>query len=211
MFDDNKLNFDYVYTYNINYLKGYNEKELIKELRREQRVIMRSFVNDILRGDIKRISFGRKLFSGRLYELYNRQFYSKFSDKWIFRSLCVPGVLRPLVDVDGNIYICEKSDNRLSIGKIDKDFYFDKINQLINDTIKILNSKCLNCWAIRLCRFCYVWLIFGDQYDVKKMDIICNTFKKSIKKYILWYAYILVQKKPVAFDRLFREKEQSAG
>lgn len=202
--EDSKMNFDYVYPYNTSYLEKYRSNEKSKDLRREQRILMKSFLNDISSDHFERMSFGRKLYSDKLYKLYKRNYYSKLPDSWVFTSLCIPGLLRPFVDVDGNIYICEKADNKMPIGSIDNDFDYQKIYQIVIDTLKICNSKCLNCWAIRLCGFCYVWLISGDLLDEKKMDLICKNFRKSMSKYIVWYADIL-KKKPGAFDLLFHE------
>ena len=201
--EDSKINFDYVYPYNASFLEKCRSKKMSNDLRKEQRIILKSFINDIMSDRIDKMSFGRKLYSSGLYKLYKRGYSSRLPDSWVFTSLCIPGLLRPFVDVDGNIYICEKADNKMPIGNIDIEFDFQKIDQIIVDTLKICTSKCLNCWAIRLCGFCYVWLISGDLLDKKKMDLICSNFRKSMSRYIIWYADIL-GKEPQAIDLLFQ-------
>ncbi len=69
---------------------------------------------------------------------------------------CVPGAQRLFVDVNGNLYPCERvSENSevMRIGHIDTGFNIDKVRNLLN-VGKITEKSCRDCWAFRFCTLC---------------------------------------------------------
>ena len=111
--------------------------------------------------------------------------------KWHHGGMCIPGLRRLFIDVNGTFYPCEKIINRnfLSIGDLDKGFCYKKIDELMNIG-KITEKECKKCWAMRFCEICALFC-----YDVEKNVIsieqkrrACNFQKKRalsfIKKYV---------------------------
>lgn len=71
---------------------------------------------------------------------------------------CVPGIQRLFVDVDGNLYPCERvseSSKAVRMGHIDTGFDIDKARSLLNIG-KLTEKECKQCWAFRFCSSCAV-------------------------------------------------------
>jgi len=68
---------------------------------------------------------------------------------------CLPGVMRPFVDVHGNIYPCERviEYDTMKIGHIDTGFDLDKALAILN-VGKLTKDECKNCWNFTHCNLC---------------------------------------------------------
>lgn len=71
---------------------------------------------------------------------------------------CTPGVQRTFIDVDGNIYPCERvseTSEVMRIGHVDRGFDIERVRALLN-VGQLTEEECKNCWAIRFCHLCAV-------------------------------------------------------
>jgi len=71
---------------------------------------------------------------------------------------CVPGIQRLFVDVEGNLYPCERvseASKAVRMGHIDTGFDIDKARSLLNIG-KLTEKECKQCWAFRFCSACAV-------------------------------------------------------
>ena len=71
---------------------------------------------------------------------------------------CVPGIQRLFVDVDGNLYPCERvseASKAVRMGHIDTGFDVEKARTLLNIG-KLTEKECKQCWAFRFCSSCAV-------------------------------------------------------
>lgn len=71
---------------------------------------------------------------------------------------CVPGIQRLFVDVEGNLYPCERvseASKAVRIGHIDTGFDIDRARTLLNIG-KLTEKECKKCWAFRFCTSCPV-------------------------------------------------------
>ena len=69
---------------------------------------------------------------------------------------CIPGVLRPFVDVNGNIFPCERvseASNVMKIGHIDTGYEVEKIKKLLNIG-EVTADECKKCWNFIHCGIC---------------------------------------------------------
>ena len=69
---------------------------------------------------------------------------------------CLPGVMRPFVDVNGNIYPCERvseGTHAVRIGHIETGFDLDKIKAVLN-VGRLTETECINCWCFMHCFSC---------------------------------------------------------
>lgn len=199
--DDSKIFFNYVFTYKIKYLNGFDIKKLKEKLRKQQNFVFGSFIRELTEKGFAKPSLGRKLMLDMLYKIYRRNYYSGLPEKWVFRSFCVPGGLKPFIDVDGKVGICESTGCILDIGNIYNDYDLEKIISIINKVMKICNKECRACWAIRFCNVCFAWLIYNDEIDLNKMHIMCSALKKALVRSFLWYVYIL-KRNPKSLESL---------
>jgi len=71
---------------------------------------------------------------------------------------CIPGARRPMVDVDGNLFPCERvseSSDNMKIGNIESGFDLEKVKGILNIG-QITEQECLNCWNFLNCAICAV-------------------------------------------------------
>lgn len=69
---------------------------------------------------------------------------------------CIPGVMRPMVDVHGNLYPCERVSEEsdiMRIGNIFTGFDMDKIRVVLNPG-KLTEQACKYCWNFIHCGMC---------------------------------------------------------
>ena len=68
---------------------------------------------------------------------------------------CVPGLHRFFVDVDGNVYPCERitEDAAFQVGNLDTGFDLEKVEKIIN-VGRCTKEECLTCWAFLHCGTC---------------------------------------------------------
>lgn len=106
---------------------------------------------------------------------------------------CMPGVLRMLVDINGNFLPCERvsevSDPML-IGNIEDGVDLEKVRNLLN--IGALTSDiCRNCWAFMHCKLCCKHADTGDQLSGEEKSKHCNGVRESF--YTELREFILMQ------------------
>jgi len=69
---------------------------------------------------------------------------------------CLPGVMRPMVAVDGTILPCERVNEEseiMKIGHIDTGFDMDKIDAMLN-VGRLTDIECKTCWGFQHCGLC---------------------------------------------------------
>lgn len=97
---------------------------------------------------------------------------------------CIPGVRRTFVDVDGNLFPCERVSevsDVMKIGHIDTGFNIEKARNILNIG-KLTEDKCRNCWALRQCTLCAK---FADNIINLSPDLIqshCNAVRLETER-----------------------------
>lgn len=69
---------------------------------------------------------------------------------------CIPGARRPMVDVNGNIFPCERVSEEsvvMRIGDVFSGFDMNKVRVVLNPG-KITANECKNCWNFIYCGMC---------------------------------------------------------
>ncbi|MCX7921471.1 MAG: Cys-rich peptide radical SAM maturase CcpM [Clostridia bacterium] len=86
----------------------------------------------------------------------DREHTNEISDKNHHGGPCIPGVNRLFMNVNGDLYPCERvseSSETMKIGNVDTGFEIEKIRSLLNIG-SLTEDKCKNCWAFRFCYLC---------------------------------------------------------
>lgn len=100
---------------------------------------------------------------------------------------CVPGAMRPFVDVDGNIYPCERvseGSKVMQIGNLDTGFDLDKANAILN-VGKITEAECISCWNYIHCALCAAACDGGDSLSREERLVHCEPNKyATLNNYI---------------------------
>lgn len=108
---------------------------------------------------------------------------------------CLPGIQRLLVNVDGNLYPCERlneSAQILCIGDIENGFDLEKAKNILN-IAKITEEECKQCWAFKLCNQCVSMSEENGELSKEKRLAMCDntriTQEHKIKNYIALKKY----------------------
>ena len=90
---------------------------------------------------------------------------------------CLPYNPRCIIDVDGNVGICEKTCDELRIGNLREGFNYSKINSITEELTKKKVERCGACWMQRFCQMCFTNYFFND----KDWDSDCAFQKKWVR------------------------------
>jgi len=114
---------------------------------------------------------------------------------------CVLGVERLHVDVDGNLQPCERVAPGMCIGNVWKGFDYEIINRYRKSYERVYREHCAKCWALRLCRQCFIdFSKFGEtSVDNAWIERGCRAERAYWEDQLLTYAMICKGGKPV-FD-----------
>ncbi len=94
---------------------------------------------------------------------------------------CIPGAQRLFVNVEGDLFPCERVNecsDIMKIGSISTGFNLDKIRTLLN-VGKLSENKCKNCWAFRFCTLCCANADSGDGLSGDKKTSKCNSVRNT--------------------------------
>lgn len=110
------------------------------------------------------------------------------------QGCCSPLFARVNIDVDGNIFLCEKSDNTPILGNVNKNGVdWCSFAQLIDDCNSLFESlQCKDCHAIFYCQVCYNH--FYEDGRLKPLSQIKKACKKMCRlfsKDLSWYCSLL--------------------
>lgn len=142
-------------------------------------------------------NFLSRVFDEIFIEIHNREMF-RLDQDIRERGACIPGMIRPMVDEDGNIYPCEKG-GFIKIGDIHKGFDYQKCYKLVTDFAKVRNEICLDCWAIRFCSVCYIDAEKDGRINKEKKLQQCEDIKNHYSNYLKRYVEIM-EKNPNTFD-----------
>lgn len=134
-------------------------------------------------------SFLRLVYNNGIDRIHNRGVCKEDTPGFI--SSCLPMSWRLFVRSDGSFNMCEKVSDAISLGNIYSGFNFDLIKTLYIQMEEFVNRNCKNCWAQRLCMFCYQDVINEkgqviDSFPTEK----CDTIKENITDYLKMYIRI---------------------
>jgi len=163
---------------------------------KERRIILTKYIDSIIHRK-KTSYFAYKVFNNTLAGICNRSKGSFYCKEVVFR-ICVPGAFKPFIDVEGNIYVCEKLDT-IQIGNIKEGFNLAIIERLIKDYFNLCKHLCTNCWAIRFCTHCYASALSKNYIDEENKIINCKLTKRSYANYLRLYTE-LIKEKAICFS-----------
>ncbi|MGL5439829.1 MAG: radical SAM protein [Filifactoraceae bacterium] len=101
------------------------------------------------------------------------------------------------VDPDGEIYICEKANQELSVGNIYNGVDLDKVKNVYDEFYKIRKEYCSNCSVVRLCDVCYIHFIKDNKIQFNKA--FCSNRKESFRR-AMSFIYTEIVNTPNIFD-----------
>jgi uncharacterized protein len=114
-------------------------------------------------------------------------------------GICVPGVRRLFVDVEGNFYPCERVGAAFRIGNVNTGIERRKVQSVIKKYIKESTEDCIKCWAVRLCGLCFSSARKGPNFDLGRKKENCYEERSDLDGSLVLYAEIM-ERNPKAFD-----------
>lgn len=106
-----------------------------------------------------------------------------------------------MVDVDGNLHICHKTDGSFVLGNVDDGLNRDALRKFYGDLARASDcEECRNCWAVRECGQCAAVRLRGGSF-VNPHEDECRYIRKSALIDLRIFARLLLTE-PRILDRL---------
>ncbi len=142
------------------------------------------------------------LFEGNLQDIHGRV-PLMISDDIYPNGICLPGLHKVFVGTDGKFHLCEKTDNSQAIGDLNRGFDVEKVFALIEGYIQ-MTDHCRDCWAVRLCKDCYLSALTEQGYSKEEKKKSCRRRKIALSNGFKDYVEIM-EKNGKAFGERFYE------
>jgi len=191
-----------------------NKPNLLRQFFVNYNLLFKDFINSMRRG------VGIELFDCRVFDNTLRRIHSRelsHMKQPVHYGMCLPGVQMLFVDVEGNLHPCEKISSACIIGSAKHGFNFNKIVNLLEIFERLIHEiGCHHCWAIRLCRTCFVALrAFQNteeswKYTIRKQKELCFSTRKSIARNLKYYTQIM-EDNPEILDEIFEKQTYKGG
>jgi len=178
-----------------------NKKNWSKGLQFQIVELREEFKTNLIEGMPYRSSFLNSFFQKSLLGIKKRGIFDKFGDFHYPNRICLPGQRKVFVNTSGDFFICEKMTDFRPIGNVFEGFNYKEIFNILEEYCRLCNIDCLDCWAIRLCNFCFASVNRGHVFDLKRKREKCKNMRERLKNNLEFYLEVLEQN-PRAFDFL---------
>lgn len=111
----------------------------------------------------------------KLIDIVENRNYLKLPSELNIQT-CYQGLFSTFINVDGDLYACEKFCGTLNIGNVRQGIDENKTFSLLRQFTERKNHLCSSCWAQRFCRMCLTSLNNTEE-EIKKM---CNMERDTI-------------------------------
>jgi len=178
-----------------------NPKELEDKYYKQLLELKEEYRDSIIKGVITpRVKFLSLFFEEKLRDIY-RRYLVPIKEEVFPNGICLPGMQKLLVSPEGKFYICEKIGYVFPIGDLKGGFDIDRIFSIIEEYIRISEPMCVNCWAIRLCKACFLRAIKGEELSAKRKAENCDILKGSVASGLKFFCEVM-EANPNALDFL---------
>lgn len=127
----------------------------------------------------------RDILSGcfqKLIDMVDNRNYLKLKSELNIQT-CYQGLFSTFINVDGDLYACEKFCGALNVGNVREGIDENKTFSLLQQFTERKNHLCSSCWAQRFCRMCMTSLNYTED-EIKKMcDMERDTIDLALRYY----------------------------
>ncbi len=156
-------------------------------------------------GDIK-LKIQTALFQGPLLQFYRRG-YCKADRPFSSASfhslpLCIPGIRRLFITVDGDYYPCEQSllTKHMEVGNVYEDINVSKVHHMLEKFTALSRDECRFCWCLPTCDAgCHVAVCENGKLSKTAKQQFCSSCRKVTHQTMVDMCEVLEQN-PHAFD-----------
>lgn len=118
----------------------------------------------------------------KLIDMVDNRNYLKLKSELNIQT-CYQGLFSTFINVDGDLYACEKFCGALNIGNVSVGIDENKTFSLLQQFTERKNHLCSSCWAQRFCRMCMTSLNYTEE-EIKAMcDMERDTIDLALRYY----------------------------
>lgn len=180
---DGRKTLNSVIDYFTDWYDQYNEHE--KERHSYQMQSLRDNFDYNLKAGSPLDSVSTKLFYIYIFNILNRvvNVSTKKSKNLLipYTGTCFPGS-KVAVDYKGDLFLCEKVNNKNSLGNVDTWFDYSKIASLLNEYNNKMEERCRDCPVQRLCTICFKDVMDGSGKCQSPAESWCEDFIQAQRK-----------------------------
>lgn len=128
-----------------------------------------------------------------LQTMFDKRKYGKLGETGHPGGPCIPGGRKIFVNVEGDIFPCEKIDEtseNMKIGNIYTGFDLEKCTSLLN-VAHLTENECKNCWACRLCYLCCLYCEKNGKMSRETRLGNCEEVKNNLYSYFEIYSCLM--------------------
>lgn len=156
--------------------------------------VFKSILSRIGKIDISAVSpIVNSYMTDLLEVMLEKRHYGHMSETGHPGGPCIPGGRKIFVNVDGDIFPCEKvnelSDN-MKIGNIYSGFNLEKCSKLLN-IAHLTEEECKKCWASRLCYLCCLFCEKNGELSRSERLSNCKMVRQHLINYFKIYACLI--------------------
>jgi uncharacterized protein len=196
--NENPLNIVTVSTYATTLFKDIDMALVNKQFKKNRGKMLECYKNALILGQYDELSLEKHWFNDLINCIHFRE-KTRLKKYFTVIGQCIPGVRRLFVNTDGKYYMCEKVGEFFCIGDIHKGLDFDRIYNFFELCDEFFKD-CSNCWALRLCKRCFVDVNCEDSFDMNRKEKFCKSKIKYLETIISAYCEIL-EENPDAFKK----------
>ena len=144
-----------------------------------------------------------------IVQIYKRELMGELGSEYHPGGICIPGLRKLFVSVDGNLFPCEKCNHAnklLCIGSVYHGLDYRKIANLINKYLELCPDDCINCWvAGAFCSICYAFAeeADGSSFSPDRKRRACNACRNTCHNNLV-LCYSILERNSKAFDFIRR-------
>lgn len=118
----------------------------------------------------------------KLIDIVAHRDYGHLSNVLMVKT-CFQELWSTFINVDGDIYACERFCGKAKVGNVLSGFDQKRIIAIVQEFTDRKNKFCSQCWAKRFCRMCLTSLNHTDEEIQKMCDMERDTIDLALKYY----------------------------
>lgn len=178
-------------------MKANGNRERFLEQREELFAIYR---DNLLAGRTFPTDFPQNFFNNDFLDLHQREM-TRMPSVTTSDGQCIPGNGKCMVDLDGQLYLCERVGSSRPLGDIWQGFDEKAVLGFLSEYDDFLRDRCGGCWMLRLCNKCFIHFRKGDDLSVERLDAFCRN-QEQRWSWVLERYIRLREENPAVFDWL---------
>jgi uncharacterized protein len=185
-----------------NFYNQFDKRQIFKEYQNQINDLKETFKKKLILEQLDQITNFEFDFIGKALQDVHIRNMNLLGDEIFPNGICLPGFEKPLIGTDGTIHICEKMGYNFPVGNVNDGYDKTKVLDLIEKYIRI-SEPCKKCWAVRLCKTCFVSAKRGNSLDAKRKKQRCKKLLTYFKNSLIFYCEIMENNKKI-LDKVYK-------